>query len=307
VIVMSVRANLLSQSLPHYAAAGGGSGSRGLVSKVIVAWNNPDAEPPLDLEPKPDPAAAAAGHAAPRVVWVRMPTSSMNNRYALYDHVETECVVTVDDDLLIPHRATRAAFEAWRGDLFQQVVGHAHYARYHFDRGGEWAYGHDSSTRGWSLALAGGGAVYHRALLRQYASPRFAAGRALVDATRNCEDILLNVVATGLTGRGPAVVDALTWPERHAAQIGRAGGEEHLSQRPSHYSQRDECLQVLRLEHGDGALVHTLSLIGNASEPLAVRGAPEAAAAASREGYRSSPPADGTWTARPLRRDIWLP
>ena len=224
VIVMSVRANLLSQSVPHYAAGGGGSGSRGLVSKVIVAWNNPDAEPPLDLEPKPDPAAAAAGHAAPRVVWVRMPTSSMNNRYALYDHVETECVVTVDDDLLIPHRATRAAFEAWRGDLFQQVVGHAHYARYHFDRGGEWAYGHDSSTRGWSLALAGGGAVYHRALLRQYASPRFAAGRALVDATRNCEDILLNVVATGLTGRGPAVVDALTWPERHAAQIGRAGG-----------------------------------------------------------------------------------
>ena len=216
-------------------------------------------------------------------------------------------MVTVDDDLLIPHRATRAVFEAWRGDLFQQVVGHAHYARYHFDRGGEWAYGHDSSTRGWSLALAGGGAVYHRALLRQYASPRFAAGRALVDATRNCEDILLNVVATGLTGRGPAVVDALTWPERHAAQIDRAGGEEHLSQRPSHYSQRDECLQALRLEHGDGALVHTLSLIGNASEPLAVRGAPEAAAAASREGYRSSPPADGTWTARPLRRDIWLP
>jgi hypothetical protein len=235
---------------------------------------------PVHLDPK-----VANG---PKIVWLKMPVNSMVNRYTLYDHMDSECVMSVDDDIMIPHHGTRRLFEIWRGDYFQQIVGHLHYSRYHHHNGSHWRYGNNHSTM-WSFSLTGGGGVYHRELLKHYMSARFRRAREIVDETRNCDDIMMNFLATKLSGRGPVVAEVLSWPEKKGAQLNNTE-EQHLSERGDHYAARHRCIEDFFHIFGRESLVYTTSLFGKVGD-WGASGLP------GRHHYASEPPTEASWLA----------
>jgi hypothetical protein len=279
-VVMTNREVHLQRILPHYARSP-------LASKLIIVWNDPTRPPPRASTPRRE---VGYGGRPPEVLWITPKTNDLQNRFLVYAQVETECVVSLDDDLVLPHNATGYAFAVWRGDFFAQLVGHLHYARFH-EKGPGGAYHYlTNNSRQWSLALTGGGAVVHREALRHWTHPRMDPFRAHVRATQNCEDLLLNMLVTNLTGRGPVVVDAMSWPERKNAQLYDTS-HLSLSNRSSHYKARDKCLGRFASGFGPHSLVLTTELFSPRTGygPAVVPG---------RHHYKSSSPTKSTWVQR---------
>lgn len=79
---------------------------------VVIVWNR------LDVD-VPDMRGLRSGvpvHA------VRMRTNSMNNRFLVADHIETDAVLLVDDDLRIPVQDVEDLYSVWR-DNQRRLVG----------------------------------------------------------------------------------------------------------------------------------------------------------------------------------------
>ena len=270
----------LRGSVAHYSAAAD------IFSEILILWK--------DLS-QPLPSFAAElqqknTKGGPRVRWLQ----SDQDQKALpleraYAQVRTECAVLADDHLQVPHDATRYAVKVWRGDFFEQIVGHLHYARGHQLADEQWVYP-NSSTRRWSLVLPRGGGVFHRELLKHYDDGRYGGARS---ATGECGDILLNFLATHLSGRGPAVVDSLSWAERveltgqDPVGPGQAEAEQH------------RCLSALFQVFGSAerSLVSTTSVFKDGAN-YGSSGLP------GRHHYKSASDVSGSWV-RPPDRALW--
>jgi hypothetical protein len=279
-VVMTNRDVHLQRILAHYARSP-------LASRLIVVWNDPRLPPPRVSTPRSE-----VGYRGrpPEVLWITPQSNDLQNRFLIYAQVETECVVSVDDDLVLPHNATGYAFAVWRGDFFAQLVGHLHYARFHEKGpGGAYRYLNNVSHR-WSLVLTGGGAVVHREALRHWTHPRMDRFRAHVQAAHNCEDLLFNMLLTNLTGRGPVVVDAMSWPERKGAQLFDTT-HLSLSNRSWHFKARAHCLSRFAPGFGPRPLVLTTALFS----PRNVYGS---SVVPGRHHYQSSSTTKSTWVQR---------
>lgn len=82
------------------------------LNKVIVVWNSP--KPPLEDLRWPDIGVP--------VVVVRAPRNSLNNRFLPYDAIETEAILSVDDDAHLRHDEILFSFRVWRENR-DRVVG----------------------------------------------------------------------------------------------------------------------------------------------------------------------------------------
>ena len=72
---------------------------------VIVVWNSPDVLPSSDLE-WPDIGVP--------IVVIKSKKNSLNNRFIPYDEIETEAVLSVDDDAHLRHDEIIFGFRVWR-------------------------------------------------------------------------------------------------------------------------------------------------------------------------------------------------
>jgi hypothetical protein len=232
----------------------------------------------------------------PKTLWLKMSVNSMNNRFAFRRYVDTECVISVDDDIVIPHDVVEYLFRVWRGDFFQHIVGHVQFSRHHYHDGFVWKFENASSRR--SIALTGGGAVLHRNLLKEYMSPRFRDAREIVYNAQNCEDILMNIVATNVTGRGPAVVLAMSNVEVEAVHLNKIRNG-FLLQREDDLAVRQACMQIFHEMFGRDLLVDTISLFDK-NVSLG------AAGVAGRHHYLSSPNRVDTWLTPSRSHFFWL-
>lgn len=73
--------------------------------KVIVVWNDVSEPPPENLE-WPD-------IGVPLVV-VRAPKNSLNNRFLPFEEIDTEAILSVDDDIHLRHDEIIFGFRVWR-------------------------------------------------------------------------------------------------------------------------------------------------------------------------------------------------
>uniref|UniRef100_A0A0M3IL84 Glycosyl transferase 64 domain-containing protein n=1 Tax=Ascaris lumbricoides TaxID=6252 RepID=A0A0M3IL84_ASCLU len=182
--------------------------------QVVVVWNNPE-----------DP----SGHAWPRlhvpVHFVKASNNSLNNRFIPYDQIETEAVLSLDDDIDLKQHEIIFAFRVWR-EQRTKVVGFP--ARHHARYGTEMFY-NSNHTCQYSMILTGA-AFIHKAYMYIYTYRMPEVIRAKVDELMNCEDLAMNFLVC-------------------------ATCSEMLSQDLSHFTERHECIRFFTRVYGYNPLL----------------------------------------------------
>ncbi|EDV37303.1 uncharacterized protein Dana_GF11490, isoform C [Drosophila ananassae] len=207
--------------------------------KVVVVWNSP--KPPLDDLRWPDIGVPVAV--------VRAPRNSLNNRFLPFDVIETEAVLSVDDDAHLRHDEILFGFRVWR-EHRDRVVGFP--GRYHaWDLGnpnGQWHYNSNYSCE-LSMVLTGA-AFVHKYYLYLYTYHLPQAIRDKVDEYMNCEDIAMNFLVSHMTRKPPVKVTS-RWTFRCP------GCPVSLSEDDTHFQERHKCINFFSRVFGYTPLLNT--------------------------------------------------
>jgi len=207
------------------------------LNKVVVVWNSP--EPPAEDLQWPDIGVP--------IHVVRTEKNSLNNRFLPYSAIETEAVLSVDDDAHLRHDEIVFGFRVWRENR-ERLVGfpgrfHAWDAEHN-----SWNYNSNYSCE-LSMVLTGA-AFYHKYYSYVYTHVMAAAVREAVDEFTNCEDLAMNFLVAHLTRRPPVKVTS-RWTFRCP------GCPVSLSEDDSHFQERHACLNLFTRVYGYMPLLYT--------------------------------------------------
>uniref|UniRef100_A0A087YKZ5 Exostosin-like 3 n=2 Tax=Poecilia formosa TaxID=48698 RepID=A0A087YKZ5_POEFO len=207
------------------------------LNKVVVVWNSP--KPPSDDLLWPDIGLP--------IVVVRTEKNSLNNRFLPWDVVETEAILSIDDDAHLRHDEIMFGFRVWR-EARDRIVGFP--GRYHaWDVNHQsWLYNSNYSCE-LSMVLTGA-AFFHKyyAYLYSYVMPQ--AIRDMVDEYINCEDIAMNFLVSHITRKPPIKVTS-RWTFRCP------GCPQALSHDDSHFHERHKCINFFVKVYGYMPLLYT--------------------------------------------------
>lgn len=207
------------------------------LNKVVVVWNSPKL-PSEDLL-WPDIGVP--------IVVVRTEKNSLNNRFLPWNEVETEAVLSIDDDAHLRHDEIMFGFRVWR-EARDRIVGFP--GRYHaWDLPHQsWLYNSNYSCE-LSMVLTGA-AFFHKyyAYLYSYVMPQ--AIRDMVDEYINCEDIAMNFLVSHITRKPPIKVTS-RWTFRCP------GCPQALSHDDSHFHERHKCINFFVKVYGYMPLLYT--------------------------------------------------
>lgn len=154
------------------------------LNKVIVVWNSP--KPPLEDLRWPDIGV--------QVVVVRATRNSLNNRFMPYDAIETEAILSVDDDAHLRHDEILFGFRVWR-EHRDQIVGFP--GRFHaWDLNNNQAWNYNSNYSCELSMVLTGAAFFHKYYTYLYTYWLPQAIRDKVDEYMNCEDIAMNFLVS---------------------------------------------------------------------------------------------------------------
>ncbi|NXK38716.1 EXTL3 protein, partial [Piprites chloris] len=207
------------------------------LNKVVVVWNSPKL-PSEDLL-WPDIGVP--------IMVVRTEKNSLNNRFLPWDEIETEAILSIDDDAHLRHDEIMFGFRVWR-EARDRIVGFP--GRYHaWDIPHQsWLYNSNYSCE-LSMVLTGA-AFFHKyyAYLYSYVMPQ--AIRDMVDEYINCEDIAMNFLVSHLTRKPPIKVTS-RWTFRCP------GCPQALSHDDSHFHERHKCINFFVRVYGYMPLLYT--------------------------------------------------
>ncbi|XP_039253764.2 exostosin-like 3 [Styela clava] len=192
------------------------------LNKVIVVWNSPDA--PTDDMQWPDIGVD--------VVVIRPKQNSLNNRFLPFSEIDTDAVLSIDDDAHLRHDEILFGFRSWR-ECRERIVGFP--GRYHaWDISeNKWKYNADYCCE-LSMVLTGA-AFFHKYYMYMYSYWMPQEIRDKVDELMNCEDIAMNFLVSHLT-RLPPIKVTSRWTFRCP------GCPEALSTSQSHFDERHICI-----------------------------------------------------------------
>ncbi|XP_071804168.1 exostosin-like 3 [Asterias amurensis] len=208
------------------------------LNKVIVVWNSP----------KP---------AAPDIIWpeihvpikvVRTKRNSLNNRFLPYDEIETEAILSLDDDAHLRHDEILFGFRVWRENR-EQIVGFP--GRYHawdVNQNNGFLYNSNYSCE-LSMVLTGA-AFFHKYYAYLYSNIMPQVIRDKVDEYMNCEDIAMNFLVSHVTRKPPVKVTS-RWTFRCPSC------PEALSKDDWHFKERHKCMQFFTRIYGYMPLLYT--------------------------------------------------
>jgi len=209
------------------------------LNKVVVVWNSPN-PPPEDLQ-WPDIGVP--------IVVLRTEKNSLNNRFLPFSEIETDAVLSVDDDAHLRHDEIVFGFRVWR-EHRDRLVGFP--GRFHaWDSPAKaWNYNSNYSCE-LSMVLTGA-AFYHRYYNYLYSSNSQAMSdvRDLVDKLMNCEDLAMNFLISHITRKPPVKVTS-RWTFRCP------GCPVSLSEDDSHFQERHSCMNLLSRVYGYMPLLYT--------------------------------------------------
>ncbi|XP_054724927.1 LOW QUALITY PROTEIN: exostosin-3-like [Uloborus diversus] len=212
---------------------------RGLpyLNKVVVVWNS-ERLPSADLR---WPEIGVPIHV------IKAKKNSLNNRFLPYDTIETEAILSVDDDAHLRHDEIVFGFRVWR-EARERIVGFP--GRYHaWDTlNGGWLYNSNYSCE-LSMVLTGA-AFFHKyyTYLYSYSMPQVI--REKVDEYMNCEDIAMNFLVSHVTRKPPVKVTS-RWTFRCP------GCPVSLSEDDTHFQERHKCIEHFARVYGYMPLLNT--------------------------------------------------
>lgn len=206
--------------------------------KVVVVWNSP--KPPMEDLRWPDIGV--------EVAVVRAPRNSLNNRFIPYDIIETEAILSVDDDAHLRHDEILFGFRVWR-EQRDRIVGFP--GRFHawdLNNNVAWNYNSNYSCE-LSMVLTGAAFVHkYYTFLYTYMLPQ--AIRDKVDEFMNCEDIAMNFLVSHITRKPPVKVTS-RWTFRCP------GCPVSLSEDDTHFQERHKCINFFSQVFGYMPLLNT--------------------------------------------------
>ncbi|XP_064597614.1 exostosin-3-like isoform X1 [Liolophura sinensis] len=207
------------------------------LNKVIVVWNNPTL-PPVEMR---WPEIGVKVHI------VKAAKNSLNNRFLPYDAIETEAVLSIDDDAHLRHDEIIFGFRVWREER-DRIVGFP--GRFHaWDLSHKsWLYNSNYSCE-LSMVLTGA-AFFHKYYAYMYSHIMPQAIRDKVDEYMNCEDIAMNFLVSHLTRKPPVKVTS-RWTFRCP------GCPQALSGDESHFEERHKCINFFVEVYGYMPLLYT--------------------------------------------------
>ncbi|GMT30914.1 hypothetical protein PFISCL1PPCAC_22211, partial [Pristionchus fissidentatus] len=177
------------------------------LNKVIIVWNNPDRKP---------------GDAWPTlhvpIEFIFPEKNSLLNRFLPYDSIETEAIVSLDDDQNFSHSELVFAFRVWR-EHRDRLVGFPE--RYTYMKSGKGKYGLGSVCE-YSLILTGFTFLH--------------------------KDIAMNFLVAHLSRKPPVRMIKKTSSEQGKKMSG-------LSGKSTHYSVRSDCVQLFSEIYGYNPLL----------------------------------------------------
>ncbi|CAG0921307.1 unnamed protein product [Notodromas monacha] len=208
---------------------------------------------------------------------VKATKNSLNNRFIPFTTIETEAVLTVDEDVQINHEDILFGFRVWQ-EAKERMVGFV--PRQHSWGAGKdkWVYrfkdlNKDFYSAAFSLALTGGVFV-HKYYLYLYAynmSPEILNKN---DDIINCEDIAMNYLVSHLTRLPPIWSDFSTRIYARFAELPNFAShnlqidsnttfacsgckEDGLSQMSNHYQERELCVNYFAKIYGYMPLMYS--------------------------------------------------
>lgn len=207
------------------------------LNQVIVVWNNPT--PPSALIRWPEIGVP--------VKVLKMEKNSLNNRFLPFSSIETEAILSIDDDAHLRHDEIVFAFRVWREER-DRIVGFP--GRYHaWDAQSKaWYYNANYSCE-LSMVLTGA-AFFHKNYAYLYTHIMPQAIRDKVDEYINCEDIAMNFLVSHITRKPPMKVTS-RWTFRCP------GCPETLSSDIEHFNERHKCINFFVQVYGYMPLLYT--------------------------------------------------
>ncbi|KAK0045554.1 exostosin-2 [Biomphalaria pfeifferi] len=195
------------------------------LSKIIVVWNNQEVAPP--------PMSQWPNTGKPiKVITTKF--NRLSNRFFPYDEIETECILALDDDIvMLTPDEMEFGYEVWR-EHPDRLVGYP--SRLHLWQNSTQSYSYESEWMNAISMVLTGAAFHHKYFSFMYTYSMPGNLKQWVDKHINCEDIAMNFLVTNVTGKAPIKVvprKKFKCPECV---------KEMLSADMSHMVERSECI-----------------------------------------------------------------
>ncbi|XP_054271182.1 exostosin-2 [Macrosteles quadrilineatus] len=196
------------------------------LSKVIVVWNHQKKHPPPShLWPKVNKP----------VKLIRTKENKLSNRFYPYEEIETEAILTIDDDIMmLTADELEFGFEVWR-EFPDRIVGFPSRTHVWDNSTQRWKY-ESEWTNQISMVLTGV-AFHHKYWSYLYTTAMPGDIKEWVDSHMNCEDIAMNFLVANITNKAPIKVTP-----RKKFKCPECVNTEMLSLDLSHMVERSECI-----------------------------------------------------------------
>ncbi|KAL9875690.1 exostosin glycosyltransferase 1 ttv isoform 4-T6 [Glossina fuscipes fuscipes] len=165
---------------------------------------------------------------------------SISQRFFPFKEIETDAVLSLDEDAILNTDEVDFAFTVWR-DFPDRIVGYP--ARAHFWDDSKNAWGYTSKWTNYYSIVLTGAAFYHRYYNYLYTNWISLLLLKTVQQSSNCEDILMNFLVSHVTRKAPIKVTQ------------RKGYKDRETSRspwndPDHFIQRQSCLNTFATVFG---------------------------------------------------------
>jgi alpha-1,4-N-acetylglucosaminyltransferase EXTL3 len=196
---------------------------------------------------------------------IKSEKNSLNNRFLPYEHIKTDAVLSLDDDMYLRADEIVLGFRVWRENR-DRVVGFP--ARHHAWNltANDFVYRSHLSCE-YSMVLTGA-AFYHRFYNYMFTYAMSAAIREKIDELNNCEDIAFNMLVTHVTRHPPLKVttkysfyckecDNFIKNDDENANVTNSEDRVPVSLRYGHYEKRSQCMQYFISVYGYNPLMYS--------------------------------------------------
>lgn len=201
-------------------------------------------------------------------------TDTLNNRFGARFAFSTGAVYVCDDDISMPPDDLSFAHHVWRQHR-DQIVGF--FPRWH---GKDGTYEYNGRRKTYSMMLTKGMFLAPEYMF-VYSCIAPVENMKLVDRIVNCEDLLMNFIVRGISGKAPVAVSnsdsILDWGTKTG--ISSAGLAAKTNEDNGHLVSRTQCIQQFRKAFSPVDLLHseltytrfTMNQVVKVSKPLSSR------------------------------------
>ena len=211
--------------------------------RIVVVWNHQTVAPP-PVQDWP--------HINKPLKVIQTSANKLSNRFYPYPEIETECVLSIDDDIsMLTTDEFEFGYQVWR-EFPDTIVGFPSRTHTYDNVTGQYKY--DSEWKNELSMVLTGVAFYHKYWHYLYTAAPSQPQKLIkdwVDDHINCEDIAFNLMVANATGKAPIKVGPRKKFKCSTPSCENAG---MLSASASHLEERSHCLDKFVKIYGHNPL-----------------------------------------------------